>query len=224
MIEIHAYHGWGFDGQFWNNLSFVIPDRILFKSANRGYFGGISDPEFSASTEVKVIFTHSFGLHWCPKEKIEEVDLLIVFNGFNEFVSNEKLEKKKETRVLKLMCEQFDKDPESVLQSFYRNCFFPQENKFKVDGSINKAQLINDLSTFKSLKLGAIDWPEDIVHLYSSNDKIVSVDRSNDLNADLTIESKKCFEEVGHALPLVKSSDCWSYICEVVPIFRPYAS
>lgn len=36
MIEIHAYHGWGFDGSFWDSFRVEIPNEILFKVADRG--------------------------------------------------------------------------------------------------------------------------------------------------------------------------------------------
>ena len=73
MIEIHAYHGWGFNGKFWDSLKAEFPTSILFKAANRGYFEEPYEPVFSSESSIKIIFTHSYGLHWCPKKKLVAV-------------------------------------------------------------------------------------------------------------------------------------------------------
>ena len=106
MIEIHAYHGWGFNGKFWDSLKAEFPTSILFKAANRGYFEEPYEPVFSSESSIKIIFTHSYGLHWCPKEKIGSCDYLVIFNGFNEFLSEDRFERKKELKVLNKMLQE----------------------------------------------------------------------------------------------------------------------
>lgn len=53
MIEVLAYHGWGFDSNFWKNWETIIPPSIRWMNADRGYFGEEKVPEFSDNGNIK---------------------------------------------------------------------------------------------------------------------------------------------------------------------------
>jgi len=110
-VEVHAYHGWGFDSGFWNPIKSELADHILFKSADRGYFGGEFIPEFDINSKVKVLFLHSFGVHWCPMEKKENADITIILNGFDSFLLLENPAKSRLKKVLTGMITLFQKRP-----------------------------------------------------------------------------------------------------------------
>jgi pimeloyl-[acyl-carrier protein] methyl ester esterase len=224
MIEIHAYHGWGFDGHFWDNLRSEIPAGILFKSADRGYFGGVFEPEFTANTEVKVIFTHSFGLHWCPKEKINQANILVIFNGFSDFLPTDFFERRKEGKILKRMHDQFKNSPEVVLNAFYKNCFFPQKSDQSVPEWINQSLLAKDLIALKKTKFARPKSDLEIHSITGEDDQIASNERTEELIEQNRIDKSMKFNGFGHALPIVNSSGCWSYLIGVLPIFEEYAN
>ena len=155
MIEIHAYHGWGFNGKFWDSLKAEFPTSILFKAANRGYFEEPYEPVFSSESSIKIIiFTHSYGLHWCPKEKIGSCDYLVIFNGFNEFLSKIVFERKR-IESTQQMHVQFQTNPYAVLNAFYNNCFYPYSPTTSSPKIIDKSLLESDL----------IDLSKQILHI-----------------------------------------------------------
>ncbi len=223
MIEIHAYHGWGFDGHFWDTLKAEIPKEILFKAADRGYFGGAFEPEFS-NDATKIIFTHSFGLHWCPKEKINQADNLVIFNGFSDFLPPDFFERRKEGKILKRMHDQFKKSPELVLSAFYKNCFYPQKSINEVPNWLNQSLLAKDIIALKKTKFVRSKTNLEIYSITGVDDQIVLNERTEELNLQNGIDKFVKFNGFGHALPIVNSSACWSYITEVLPIFEEYAN
>jgi len=224
MIEIHAYHGWGFDDKFWDNLRNEIPLDVLFKAANRGYFGGAFDPDFSEASDTKIIFTHSFGLHWCTNEKLHKADVLIIFNGFNDFLPIDFFERRKELKVLKRMNDQFKKTPEVVLNEFYKNCFYPQKAENKSAEWINFSLLTMDLLALKKSNIKITNPNLRIISLSGFEDRIVNHIKTKQLQEISKNMESQIFKGYGHALPMVNSSDCWSYLCTVLPIFVGYAN
>lgn len=224
MIEIHAYHGWGFDGSFWDSLRSEIPREIFFKVADRGYFGSEFEPLFNNDSASKVLFTHSYGLHWCPKEKLESADVLVIFNGFGDFLPDDFFERRKEVKIIKRMHDQFKKTPEVVLNAFYENCFYPQKADFVISDWMNLSLLAKDLTALKKTKFKQPKSDLTIVSLTGSKDQIVLNQRTEVLLKQIGVTGSINFEEFGHALPIVNSSGCWSYLMEVLPIFGRYAN
>lgn len=224
MIEIHAYHGWGFDGSFWDSFRVEIPNEILFKVADRGYFGGSFEPEFFDTVKTKIVFTHSFGLHWCPKEKLEQADILIIFNGFSDFLPGEFFARRKEVKVLKRMHDQFKKAPELVLEAFYKNCFYPQKAEIKKQRWMNESLLAKDLIALKKTKFVKPKTDIEILSLSGDEDIIAKNARTLELVEQNKVDKSTLLEGYGHALPIVNSSACWSYLTKVLPIFGKYAN
>lgn len=227
QIEIHAYHGWGFDGSIWKSLQALLPEHIIFKPADRGYFGNPFVPEYQASTDIHVLFTHSYGLHWVSSIILEQVDWLVVFNGFNHFVEKNRLRKSRGEIVLQQMISQFQTHPEKVLGAFYTQCFHPEKSSIEISPWLNRSLLAADLKALKSTSLHLLVLLKDkTAFLYSGNDRIIEQERILQTLSDWNIKKSfiSHFEDYGHALPIVNSSHCWSFLCEVIPIFSPYAN
>jgi len=224
VVEIHAYHGWGFDGHFWDDLKLKIPEGVLFKAADRGYFGGDFNPEFSDSSSVKIIFTHSFGLHWCDPVKIDQSDYVVAFNAFDDFLPQDFFERRKESKVIRRMADSFKKDPKKVLKAFYKNCFFPEEREMQIPSWRNESRLLADLLQLRKTRLKSTFENTQLIVLGALEDQIVPADRTHRFIEEREVSSYRFFKDSGHGLPVVNSSDCWSFLCEVLPIFEEYAN
>ncbi len=223
MIEIHAYHGWGFDATFWDKLKSEIPLEVRFKAADRGYFDQELIPEFEADSTSKIVFAHSFGLHWLEESILAQCDCLVVFNGFDHFVAQEGVDQKRELKVLQRMITQFEKHPKEVLNAFYDNCFYPQQHDKNAPEFLNKERLLADL---KSLAQCELSWKLPDVKVFGlsgKEDQIVPYQRTKSLIEQWGGNHFKLFKNSGHAMPVVNSSECWSFLSSVVPIFGQHA-
>ncbi|MBO6572438.1 MAG: hypothetical protein JJ958_08335 [Balneola sp.] len=224
-VEILAYHGWGINKDFWNNLASVIPDNIPLKPANRGYFGKPFYPRFDADTKFRVVFTHSYGLHWSNSAVLSKADLLVIFNGFDDFHPSDGKLKSVSEKGLEYMIKGFEADPEQVLKSFYENCFQPSEYKVEIPSDLNKELLLEDLKKLRNTRFPLIDldFGSTMVAIDSAEDKILLEPRGeNMLDGHYNKKFVKVFENEGHALPFVNPQDCWSYLCSIIPIFERY--
>ncbi len=225
QVEIHAYHGWGMSSSFWDNFKQSLPKDIIFKAADRGYFGGDFEPEFHPETIHKVVFTHSFGLHWCPREKFEEIDYLVVFNGFQEFLPKDWVQRRQVSKTIRAMVGRLKVDPGSVLQKFYENCSYPNAVTFRVSDWMNKSKLVEDLKSLKNSKFVNPKHSTFKSYILSSQqDKVYNYLQSNDLYDLMDSENKHVFQNDGHSLPFVNSDECWSFLIRVIPIFEGYGS
>lgn len=224
MIEIHAYHGWGFNGNFWDNLKAKFPKTILFKAANRGYFDQQFEPIFSSESLIKIIFTHSYGLHWCSQEKIRECDFLVIFNGFNDFLSTDCFERKKDLKVLNRMHARFQKNPYAVLNEFYKHCFFPHFSTITCPNNLDKELLENDLLELRKTKF---IYPKEsnikIIVVSGLEDQIIAMQKTIGLIEHLGVTESMVYQGYGHAIPFTNSLNCWSYLSMVLPNLDKYA-
>ena len=221
MIEIHAYHGWGYDSRFWDPIKSILPNHILFKSADRGYFGGECILEFEEKSKPKVLLLHSFGLHWCSPEQKKTVDIIIILNGFKTFHPVENLAKSRSKKILKGMIAQFKKEPDSVLKAFYENCFSP----FKfIEPSLNwknRALLLKDLTLLDKAELGLTkDTKADWLIIDSDKDKIVPGKRGQELLDFLGSDKYENIKDGVHAFPATNPGDCIKILSQVFPIFN----
>ena len=225
QVEIHAYHGWGGDDSFWNPLRDVLPKEIIFKAANRGYFDKPFFPQFEKDSKVRIVFTHSFGLHWCNSAVLSKADFLVIFNGFGDFHPANPKQRVYSQKGLELTIEQFEKSPKNVLEVFRGNCFSPEENPTIIPDNINVEKGLKDLHAMQSLRFPILDldFGSTIITIDSGKDKILHEPRGKTmLEGHVGRTFHTVFEEAGHALPFTNPNDCWSYLCSVIPIFRRY--
>ncbi len=220
-VEVHAYHGWGFDSGFWNPLKAELADHILFKTADRGYFGGEFIPDFDNNSKVKVLFLHSFGLHWCPPEKKEKADIVIILNGFDSFLPLENPAKSRSKKVLMGMIDHFKKDPKAVLKAFYKNCFSSTDTAEPDLNWINRSLLLNDLKSLNKTKLKLTkETKADWLIVDSEKDRIVPGNRGQELLAFLGADKYQKKEEGVHAFPATNHIECIGIISDAFPIFK----
>lgn len=224
-VEILAYHGWGMNSDFWDKFKSALPASIPLKTVNRGYFGKPFYPRFDADTKFRVVFTHSYGLHWSNSAVLSKADLLVIFNGFGDFHPDNKNLKSISKKGLENMIKGFDASPEQVLNSFYKNCFQPSEYKAQIPSEMNKELLLEDLKKLRRTRFPLIDldFGSTMVAIDSAQDKILLEPRGeNMLKGHYNKKFVKVFENEGHALPFLNPQDCWSYLYSIIPIFERY--
>ena len=221
QVEIHAYHGWGFDSTFWSPLKNRLPKHVLLKPADRGYFGGSFEPDFSEGIKTKALFLHSFGLHWCPAEKFNQVDLIVVFNGFDNFHPLKNPGKSRSKKTLKLMEKQFRLVPKTVLNAFYENCFGYATVSNSNSNWMNKSLLAKDLSALHGSKIKLYQktkakW----LIIDSHHDQIVPGKRGEEFLNMLNSPTYEVVEAGTHSLPFSNPLECIEILNRTFPIFE----
>lgn len=219
-VHIIAYHGWGFDASFWKPLQKQLQSNIRFDPAVRGYFLQEKDPVFDPDEDTeKVVLTHSFGLHWCPDEVLEQADHLMILGGFLNFHPSQKEEEKRSKLMMRQMLTQFVDSPEKVLEQFYKNSFYPQRVTWNPPESLNHDLLLSDLSNIhqdsqprqRIFDVGAVTI------LHGSDDRIVHKDAARDMFHSLRYRSQY-FEimKAGHAFPMTHIDKCTEILKTVI--------
>ena len=224
-VEILAYHGWGADASFWDPMSAALPSGITLKPATRGYFDKPFHPRFDADTKYRVVFTHSYGLHWCNSAVLSKADLLVIFNGFGAFHPQKENLNSISKKGLEAMISGFDQHPKNVLESFYKTCFHPSEYNIEMPDELNTELLLEDLKTMRNTRFPLIDldFGSTMVAVDGGKDKVLLSSRGeNMLEGHYNKKFVEVFEEEGHALPFLKPDKCWSYLCSIIPIFERY--
>lgn len=135
FTEVLAFHGWGFDRhcwQFWQERFTEL--GYQFQAFDRGYFGNSYQPSFTDSDTRKIILAHSFGLHLCPIDLLQQADVLIAFNSFLSFHPESRAEKRRSQLVLQQMIRQFEQTPDLVLENFYTQAGYSYSLKVVSEG------------------------------------------------------------------------------------------
>ncbi len=220
-VEIHAYHGWGFDSTFWIPIKNSLASHTLLKPADRGYFGGSFEPEFNPEATTKVLFLHSYGVHWCSLEKIELADLIIVFNGFDSFHPLKNPDKSRSRKTLKMMEKQFKQAPKTVLHAFYKNCFGDNEIHHPNLNWMNNSLLRKDLSALHGVKF---KLPKGMkgkwLVIDSDKDEIVPGNRGEGFLKQMNSSTYEPVQGGTHSLPFSKPEQCIEILNRTFPIFE----
>lgn len=214
--ECIAYHGWGFGASCWDPWEKILPDRLRFKTFNRGYLNGASiNPAFTAKPGKRVIFTHSFGLHLVPPEQFKKVDLVVIFNGFIRFHPQAARFQRRSKLILQQMVKNFREDSGKVLKEFMENVYHPQRPPSGITGSEDEQKLLNDLRALGEVEIAVnrLKNARKICILHGSEDKVVPKIKGRELYNKLH-ERSTYFEvrDAGHALPFTHTERCWSFI------------
>ncbi len=123
MLEIIAYHGWGFDRHCWGDWQgLCAAEGWGFKAFDRGYYHQPFRPVFEQGSSFKVIFAHSYGLHLCPSHQLQIADAIVIFSSFVTFHPEAERQKRRSQRVLQWMIEGFHANPQQVLEDFWAAC------------------------------------------------------------------------------------------------------
>ncbi|MEX0906384.1 MAG: alpha/beta hydrolase [Balneolaceae bacterium] len=218
-VHIIAYHGWGFDASFWNPLQDCFNSNTRFDAAERGYFSKKKEPSFDSDRTINVVLTHSFGLHWCPDEILNQADHLMILGGFLNFHPSKEEENKRSKLLLRQMLTQFVDSPETVLEQFYKNSFHPSPSVLESPKNLKHDLLLSDLSCIQqdSQPQQRIFDVNTVTILHGSDDLIVPRKAARDMFHSLRYRSQY-FEimKAGHAFPVTHIEKCAEIINTVM--------
>lgn len=215
MVDLIAYHGWGFDRDFWRPMQEQVDESVQWRNFDRGYFGEPQHPVLDSASDISVILTHSFGFHLCDDEALKKADLVAICSGFLTFHPKAAQFRRRSKLVLNEMIKQFDTQPENVLKTFYHNVFHPDRSYELPKSDFNQSLLLRDLKkldkaerSFPSLKKSA-----KVCIFQGSDDAIVPKQKGRALYEKFGeqaqyYEIKNC----GHALPYTHAEKCWNII------------
>ncbi|MDJ0581831.1 alpha/beta hydrolase [Crocosphaera sp.] len=213
--EIIAYHGWGFDRNCWKEWQEILSNNFQFQTYDRGYFQDEISPKFADNELNKIIFAHSFGLHLCPIETIKQAKLLILFNSFSEFHPQNEKPRKRSKYALKLMIDEFKNNPKTVLESFYKKCYYPSPYTEINSHNFNKERLEDDLNLLNKAKLdiNILKKIPKIHIIHGSKDRIFLASYAQEFHKKVSQNSQYYeIEESGHTLPFTDLKSCLSIV------------
>ena len=212
-VELITYHGWGFRPDIWKGWERRLPDELSVRHADRGYYDQPVIPEFHANADRKVILAHSFGLHWCPAEQLEEADHLILLCGFLRFHPREGQQERRSRLLLRQMMSRFVREPGGVIEDFYRNVYAPEPCPLEPPDSaeLNHERLLEDLAMLDAdgLPFERVSAAGSCTIIHGSEDRIVSREKSRELYSMLP-DRARYFEvrHAGHAVGFTHTEEC----------------
>ena len=215
--EIIAFHGWGFDAGCWEpwKKRYEQADMSL-RCAERGYFGASPEtPVFSSLCIPAILMVHSFGLHSCPEQLLEQADLLVIFGGFHQFHPVAAQYRRRSRQVIRQMMDRLQEEPEKVLEDFYANTYLPQQAPPFTTDTIKVPRLLADLRQLDigEVNLGRMKRVDKICILHGFKDRIVPRAKGRELYNSLRKQARY-FEvkEAGHALPFTHTEQCFDFL------------
>lgn len=215
LVDVLAYHGWGFDSNCWRNWEAVIPETFHWMNADRGYFGIEKAPEFTNNAHIRMVITHSFGLHLCSDEILSAADYLVIFAGFLNFHMPVNVFKGRSKQQVNQMISRFKTNPEKVLKAFHRQVFHPQKSIDFHQKEMNELLLLDDLEKLNKQErvLPLMKKDADIFIFQGTDDVIVPKEKGR-LLVKRFGEQAHYFEiqNSGHALPITHTEKCFQMI------------
>lgn len=210
-----AFHGWGFDDQFWHPWADFLSDYGTFQTYDRGYFNDPKEVEMLAGPVSTVLITHSFGLHWIEEALLNQADLLVITDGFLYFHPYAAQYRRRSRLILQEMINALEDNPEKVLSDFYEKCFKPQDPpEYNLD-DINHQLLLDDLRKLQNSEIDALELKkaEKICILHGSKDHVVPNKKGRQIYTQL--QAKAQYFEIkgaGHALPFTHYKQCLEFV------------
>jgi pimeloyl-[acyl-carrier protein] methyl ester esterase len=212
--EIIAYHGWGYDGSSWEAWRpWIAAQGYTLQIFDRGYFGRVSQPQFSKSSSAKILLAHSYGLHLLNQDLLNQplqtAETLIIFSSFQSFHPNGYFRHRSQ-QILQQMIAQFETAPRQVLQNFRAKSAHPSASVDEIPPGYDFDLLKQDLHQLNqsTLDLTTLRTIPQILVLQGSLDRIVAPARGKELAQNL---AAPYFElDAGHALPFTHPDACQS--------------
>jgi hypothetical protein len=201
ISEIHFYHGWGFDSEFWK--SWIRDGRFTrYHVFDRGYTGHpVSPSEFRSDSDVRIIVAHSLGLHFIPENILSQAGLLVVCGGFDRFHSGKN---SAGHRKVVRMINRFAAMPMTVLTSFYTNCMHPADRIIGSPGKVNFDLLEHDLNFLNECRLEHPDviTERHVLLFHGKEDIIVPLSQAGELHKLLPASRLIEIAGAGHMIPI----------------------
>ncbi len=210
-----AFHGWGFNAQYWQPWDDFLSEYGIFQTYDRGYFRDPQEIETLAGPVATVLIAHSFGLHWIEEALLAQADLLLIVSGFLQFHPYAAQYKRRSRLVLQEMINSLEVDPDQVLTDFYRNAFAPQEAPKKKIKGINHQLLLDDLRRLQNAEMDTqlLQKADKICILHGSEDHIVPYKKGRQIFTQLHGQAQYFeIKGAGHALPFTHHRQCLEFV------------
>jgi pimeloyl-[acyl-carrier protein] methyl ester esterase len=227
--EVIAYHGWGFEASCWRDWQTRFEQHgWCFKAFDRGYWQQPVTPTFNPDAQTKLLLVHSYGLHLCPIEQLQQANVLVILSSFVKFHPTAEPFQRRSQKMLQQMIDQFMLNPQRVLCNFQIKCCHPCAWQGTLSASVNPALLLRDLKDLQTaaLDLALLQPIPQILILQGDQDRIVPSASSCELVEQLSANAKtddflnhsenctinrihQIIETAGHALPFTHFDCCW---------------
>lgn len=217
--EIVAFHGWGLDATLWEPWEKILPGHIVLRMADRGYFYEPKNAGFELKDSTKILFLHSYGLHWCPAHLIKKAELMVVFSSFVQYFADEK--KRLMEYTVKKRTHGFKADPAGWYTTFMELCGAPENSNFN-QNNMNIELMSKDLGHLHRNRFScSLEKDKKVILFEAERDMILTGSRKNEMEEVFgSLLHYHCFEEAGHLLPEANCSQCYSILKNLLPIFR----
>ena len=207
VVDVVAQHGWGFGAWCWDRWRDVLPADFALHCPDRGYFG----PAVEVAVQPRIVLVHSLGLHLLSPQ-LWAAELIVVLSGFRSFHSACARQARRSRRTVEQMLVRLEREPAALLADFYARCGSPPDSR--CPGTIDADGLRRDLQLLQEsvLELAAIPAAARVLILHGSRDRVVPVERAEELRELLPNSALAIVAEAGHALPLTHPRACWERV------------
>ena len=208
VVDVVAQHGWGFGAWCWDRWRDVLPTGFVLHCPDRGYFG----PAVAVAARPRIVVAHSLGLHLLSPQICAAAELIVIISGFRSFHSACARQARRSRRTVEQMLARLEREPAALLADFYARCGAPSEGSWPevvdADGLRCDLQLLQE----SVLELSAIPAAAQVLILHGSRDRVVPVERAEELRELLPNSALAIVAEAGHALPLTHARACWERV------------
>ncbi len=208
VVDVVAQHGWGFGAWCWDRWRDVLPANFALHCPDRGYFG----PAMAVEVQPRIVLAHSLGLHLLSPQLWAAAELIVIISGFRSFHSACARQARRSRRTVEQMLMRLEREPAALLADFYARCGVPSDSHRS--GTVDADSLRRDLQLLQEsvLELSAIPAAAQVLILHGSRDRVVPVERAEELREMLPNSALAIVAEAGHALPLTHPRACWERI------------
>ena len=208
-VEVLAQHGWGFSAECWRDWRDLLPANFALHCPDRGYFG---PPCCETSSRFQIVITHSLGLHMVASECLQAAKLVVVLGGFAHFHADRANLARRSRRTVDRMLARLQREPAALLGDFYARCGIGGNSR--LPGDLDVARLRADLQCLQDSVLGieGLSAAGHVLILHGDEDRIVPVERAEELHEALDNSDRSIFPSAGHGLPISHARECWQAI------------
>lgn len=194
-------HGWGMGSGVWGITSQYFP----FEQSNFIDLGFLYrfTPKTINSAKKSIYITHSLGALWALKNCAEDIEALIIINGFTNFTNFV------DERVLRTMQKRLMRDPRAQMQEFWGNIGLEKPLRQALDEDKLHEGLDWLINWDINAELKSLNAP--ILSLAGGQDPLLPLDKIKQEWAGVDLIIK---EDGGHLLPLNEAEWCAEQIKE----------
>ena len=210
-VDVGVQHGWGFGAWSWDAWRGLMPVGFVLHAPDRGYFGQRVDMD---PLRPQIVVAHSLGLHLLAPAWFAAAELVVVVSSFGSFHSRDTKQAWYSRRTVERMLVRLESEPEALLSDFYTRSCAPRVSSLAVSEPVCTERLRVDLellqeSEFEPERVAA---ESQVLFLHGSDDRIVPLERSEELHGRISGSTMSVLEGAGHMLPITHARECWREI------------